>query len=82
MLAEASLDTKKVDIIQWVSQIQDKSVIDDLQAYQQFYSQSINNPISQAEETALSKGLDDLENGKMRPHADALAIYGKWLKHD
>lgn len=81
MLAEASLDTQKVDIIQWVSQIQDKSVIDDLQAYQQFYIQSINNPISQAEETAISKGLDDLENGRMRPHADALAIYGKWLNH-
>lgn len=81
MLAEASLDTQKVDIIQWVSQIQDKSVIDDLQAYQQFYRQSMNNPMSEAEETAISKGFDDLENGRMRPHADALAIYGKWLNH-
>lgn len=80
MLAKMSLSEKKLDIIQWVSQIQDSDVIDELQAYQQHLSQSQNGFVSKDEEIAIQKGLDDLNNGRMHPHSDALAIYGKWLK--
>lgn len=37
------------------------------------------NTISDEEKSAIEKGLQDAENGNIKPHSEAKKLYEKWL---
>lgn len=80
MLKDLTIQTKKIDLIQWLSTIEDENVLDKIADL--IAKESKNDwwlTTSDAEKSSIEKGLNDAENGKLNPHTKAREIYGKWL---
>ena len=80
MYNELAIQTKKIDLIQRLSTIDDEAILDkvaDLISEHRKEEWWLNN--SDSEKTSLEKGITDAENGKLNPHSKATDIYGKWL---
>ncbi len=80
MQTDLNIQTKKIDLIQWLSTIEDERILDkvsDLITNERKKDWWIN--ATDAEKKSIEKGLSDAENGKLNPHTKAKEIYGKWL---
>jgi len=72
---------EKIDIIQWITSLKDKST---LQLLSKIKEQSTKNKdwwtvISEEERLSIEKGLDDLSNDKVTSHSEVRKKYEKWL---
>jgi predicted transcriptional regulator len=80
MPKQLNIQTKKIDLIQWLSTIEDEDILDKV-------SDLITNErkrdwwllTTEAEKKSIEKGISDAEDGKLNPHSKAREIYGKWL---
>ena len=79
MKAELNIQTKKIELIQWLSTIEDLSVINKLIDLKKQENKDWWNSISDAEKQSVEKGLQDAEAGKLNSHSKAKNLYGKWL---
>jgi predicted transcriptional regulator len=80
MHKDLTIQTKKIDLIQWLSTIEDENILDKIADL--IAKESKNDwwlTTSDAEKSSIEKGLNDAENGKLNPHTKAREIYGKWL---
>jgi hypothetical protein len=80
MNTSVDIQTKKIDLIQWLSTIEDESILDkvsDLITKEVKKDWWLN--VSNAEKKSIEKGIIDAENGKLNPHTKAREVYGKWL---
>ena len=80
MHTDLEIQSKKIDLIQWLSTIEDESLLDkvaDLITEEGKKDWWLN--ASEAEKVSVEKGLKDAENGKLNTHSKARDIYGKWL---
>ncbi len=80
MHTELEIQTKKIDLIQWLSTIEDESILDkvaDLITKERKKDWWLN--ASDAEKASIEKGINDAENEKLNTHTKARDIYGKWL---
>lgn len=73
-----SLD-KKIDLIQWLSSIEDAQLLDKLIQFRKEQNPDGWNSISEEEKMSIQKGMEDAEKGKLIDHSQAKAIYEKWL---
>ena len=75
-----SLEKEKLEIIKWVTTINDDTSIEKLKMLR-------DNPrnldwwdeITNEEKNAIDKGLADIKAGRVKPHKEARKIYEKWL---
>jgi predicted transcriptional regulator len=76
-----NIQSEKLSIIEWLLRLQDKTMIEKIKFL-------INNPkiskdwwetISEAEKKSIDRGLNDIEKGKLTPHAKVRKNYEKWL---
>ena len=70
---------QKLELIQWLSTIEDTSVIEKLMDFRKQESKDWWNSISEIEKESIEKGLEDAEKGNLKPHSKARALYEKWL---
>lgn len=70
---------KKIELIQWLSSLEDKAIIDKLIQFRKAETKDWWNEVSDAEKTSIKKGIKDAENKKLKPHSSARKIYEKWL---
>jgi hypothetical protein len=80
MAANLTIQTKKIELIQWLSAIEDISILDkiaDLITHEQ--KKDWWGETSAAAKNSIEKGIADAENGKLQPHSKARDLYGKWL---
>ncbi|MEO7088569.1 MAG: hypothetical protein ABIZ51_07255 [Bacteroidia bacterium] len=70
---------KKIELIQWLSTLEDKSIIDKLLKFRRAENKDWWNSISAAEQKSIEKGLSDAEKGKLKSHSEARKLYEKWL---
>lgn len=78
MAVEIHIEKKKLELIQWLSTLDDINVINkiaDLRKNQDDWWDTI----SDAEKKSVEKGLEDAESGKVTPHSEARKLYAKWL---
>lgn len=73
------IQTKKLDLIQWVAGIQDESLIDELQKFMQGESRDWWDEISEEEKAAIESGLEDEKVGNFISHEEARKTWEKWL---
>jgi predicted transcriptional regulator len=73
------IQSKKLDIIQWVAGIQDESLLDELQKIMQSENRDWWDEISQEEKAAIEAGLADEKAGNFISHKEARKTWGKWL---
>lgn len=70
---------KKIELIQWLSTLEDKKIIEKLIKFRQQESKDWWNSSTSKEQQSIEKGILDAENGNLTPHSIARKSYEKWL---
>lgn len=79
-----NISVEKLDIIQRICEIKDNDLIDLIKNIIDIPPNSKTdwwNKISQQEKESITRGLNDLQNGKVISHDQVRKKYEKWLKH-
>ena len=76
---DINLQNKKIELIQWLSTLNDQSLIDKLMKLRKKERTDWWNEISAAEKKSIEKGILDADNGKLTSHLDVKKVYEKWL---
>jgi hypothetical protein len=79
MKAELNLQSKKLELIQWLSTIEDLSVINKIIDLKKHENKDWWNLISDEEKQSIEIGLQDVDAGKLNSHSKARQLYEKWL---
>jgi predicted transcriptional regulator len=77
-----NIASEKLDIIQWISGINDKIILEQLKKIKDSYStkkQDWWETLSIEEKQSIERGLEDAKNGKVTPHSEVRKKYEKWL---
>lgn len=76
---DLDLENKKIELIQWLSTINDKSLIEKLLKLREKEKTDWWNEISATEKQSIEKGIQDADNEKLTSHSNVKGIYEKWL---
>ncbi|OYU83983.1 MAG: hypothetical protein CFE24_08840 [Flavobacterium sp. BFFFF2] len=76
---DLNIQDRKLELIQWLSLIEDSSLIEKIMELRKNESNDWWNSISEAEKEAIERGIEAAEEGKLSPHSNARKIYEKWL---
>ncbi len=79
MNANLHILNQKLELIQWLSTIEDASIIDKIMNIRKNESKDWWDSISESEKESIELGLKDAEAGKLNPHSKAQKLYEKWL---
>lgn len=79
MKIELNLQNKKLELIQWLSTLEDSSIIEKIMELRKRESKDWWDSISESEKKSIEQGLQDAEEGKLNPHSNARKLYEKWL---
>lgn len=79
MNANLTILNQKLELIQWLSTIEDASIIEKIMDLRKKESKDWWNSISESEKESIELGLHDAESGKLNPHSKAKELYEKWL---
>ena len=78
-MSSTNIQERKLELIQWLSVIEDISLLDKLAELKEESMRDWWDEISEAEKKSISKGLEDANVGRLKPHSEAQAIYEKRL---
>lgn len=70
---------EKLELIQWLSSIEDKSIIEKLIEFRKRESKDWWDGISEAEKTSIEKGVKQADSEELKPHSKIKKLYEKWL---
>lgn len=76
---ELNMQNKKMELIQWLSTLDDSAIIEKIVALRKKESVDWWNSISEQEKISIEKGLEDANSGKLNSHSNARKLYEKWL---
>lgn len=76
---DAQISNKKIELIQWLSTLEDKSIIEKLLQFKKEESKDWWNSISDEEKSSIEKGIAEANDDNLKPHTIAQKIYKKWL---
>ncbi len=76
---EASIQNTKIELIQWLTTLDDKSVIKRLVELRNSQTKDWWDEVSARERKSIENGLNDADSGKLNSHAEVRTIYEKWL---
>ncbi len=79
MKAELNIQSKKIELIQWLSTIEDLSVLNKIIDLKKQENKDWWNLVSDNEKQSIEKGLQDADTGKLNSHSKARQLYDKWL---
>lgn len=76
-----NIHTEKLDLIEWISRLNDNSIIDRLRQIKEDYSKSKDwwDTLKKEEVESINRGLKDFEEGRIHSHDTARKIYEKYL---
>ncbi|MFI1770952.1 hypothetical protein [Thalassobellus citreus] len=78
-IMDLSLQNKKIELIQWLSTLNDQSLIDKLMKLKETEKVDWWHEISIAEKKSIEKGIEDADKGKLTSHSNVKKVYEKWL---
>lgn len=76
---EINIQNAKIELIQWLTTLEDSSLIQKIIDLRKSEAKDWWNEISDAEKRSIEAGILDADNGKLKPNSDSQKIYGKWL---
>jgi hypothetical protein len=79
MKADTQILDKKIELIQWLSSLEDKAIIEKLLQFRKAETKDWWETTQDEEKASISKGIEDADNNKLKPHSSARKIYEKWL---
>lgn len=71
--------SEKLELIQWLSTVEDKSIIKKLIEFRKRETKDWWHTISEEEKESIEKGVEQANNKELEPHSKARRLYGKWL---
>ncbi len=76
-----NIQTEKLNLIEWISKLNDISIIDKLRVIKEDYSKSKDwwDTLKKEELESINRGLKDFEEGRTHSHKTARQIYEKYL---
>lgn len=74
-----SISEKKIELIKWLSALEDSSVIEKLMEFKHNEGASWWDDVSEQEMESIRKGVEEADKGLLSPDSEAKAMYGKWL---
>ncbi len=75
----ANILDKKIELIQWVSALENESIIEKLLKIRQQENKDWWNSVSAIEQESIEKGIADADKGKLKTHVEVRKVYEKWL---
>ncbi len=78
-MTTGSLQEQKLELIQWLSVIEDVSLIEKVAKLRDESVSDWWNEISEAEKESIAKGIEQADAGELSSHSVARAKYEKWL---
>jgi hypothetical protein len=69
----------KIELIQWLSSLEDKAIIEKLIQFRKAETKDWWERVSDEERAAIMKGIEDADKNKLNPHSSARSLYEKWL---
>ncbi|MGH9948516.1 MAG: hypothetical protein ACRD6X_15165 [Pyrinomonadaceae bacterium] len=79
MTPNANLHERKLELIQWLSVVDDISLLEKVADLKKQEGHDWWSEISEKEKTSVLNGIADADAGALNPHSEAKAIYEKWL---
>jgi hypothetical protein len=79
MNLDFNIESKKLALIQWLTSLNDVSMIDKILELKQKETKDWWNETSDEEKESIEKGLSDAESGNLKPHSEIRKKYEKWL---
>lgn len=76
---DINLQDKKIELIQWLSTLNDESVIEKIMKLRESEKSDWWKEISKEEKRSIEQGIKDADSGKLKPHSEANKLYEKWL---
>jgi hypothetical protein len=76
---QAELESKKLDLIQWLSSIDDLKVLDKINDIREEDLKGWWSDISEEEKVSIAKGTKDADKGNLKSYSEARKVYEKWL---
>lgn len=73
------LQTKKLDLIKWITEVNEPSVIQKIIELKQEQQSDWWDTISEDERLEIEEGLRQADNGEVFTHDEVMAEYKKWL---
>lgn len=70
---------KKLELIQWLSSIEDQDLIDKLTIFKQEETKHWWDLASVEEKQSIQQGIEDAEEGNLTPHSQTRTLYEKIL---
>ncbi len=76
-----NIQTEKLNLIEWISILNDISIIDKLRVIKEDYSKSKDwwDTLKKEELESINRGLKDFEEGRTHSHETARKTYEKYL---
>ena len=76
-----NIQTEKLSLIEWISRLNDTSLIEKLRKIKDDHSKSTEwwDTIKNEELESINRGLKDFEEGRIHTHETARKIYEKYL---
>lgn len=76
---DAKLQEKKIELIQWLSTLDDISIIEKIVELREREKIDWWNELSTDEKKSIEKGIKDADSGNLKSHSHARKNYEKWL---
>ena len=73
------LQNKKIELIQWLSTLDNEIIIDKLMELRESEKTDWWNGISEGEKESIEKGIEDANSGNLKPQSEVRKLYEKWL---
>lgn len=70
----------KIELIQWVTTLEDTSTLEDLLEIMDKHSQSKTYELNKQEAQSVNEGIEDMEQGNVAPNSEAKKVYGNCYK--
>lgn len=79
MSSDSTLSNKKIELIQWLSTIEDVSILNKIMDLRKKENVDWWNSISDEEKKSIEVGIKEANKGKLNEHSKARKLYEKWL---
>ncbi|CAL65904.1 hypothetical protein [Christiangramia forsetii] len=76
---DINIQNKKIELIQWLSTLNDESVIEKIMKLREKEKTDWWQEISKEEKNSIEQGIKDADSGKLKSHSEAKKLYEKWL---
>lgn len=70
---------QKIELIQWLTSLEDKVIIEKLLQFRRAETKDWWENIEEQEKKSIIQRVKDADNNKLNPHSSARKLYEKWL---